>query len=150
MPNRWITITEDTLKAEGYGEIIDEARVQAVGDADPVTEKIADAVARVRRAVSTGNVLDADPATVPASLRDLTARYAIFALMDRLQLALSQDQRDTRKADRGELNRISDEKIKVERPDHAEGESTIVETGLKIEAVGVPPRLTGRERTKGL
>lgn len=113
----WTTITADDLKASGLGFVIDKAQTASTGGVDPVTEEIANAIARVRRAVAGGNPLDADTAKVPGSLKGLTARMAIFALMERLRLPLSADQRDTRKADQSDLLRIADRKVLLEAPD---------------------------------
>ena len=148
--SRWIRIFDDHLKAAGHGAIVDRARTQAVGGLDPVDETIADAVARVRRAVSAGNVLDAETAAVPASLKGVAVRLALFGLMERIGLALSEDQRDTRRDDISDLKRIADNRTKVETPDTPAASAEMQATGHRVEAVGVPRRQTGRERTGGL
>ena len=112
-------ITEDDLKAFVLGAYIEQAHTLAVGANDPVLECIADAVASVRAAVSTGNVLDADPTKVPNSLKGLTVRHAGYALLQRIGVSLSADQVDSRKEDRSRLNRISDAKVEVEEAGHA-------------------------------
>jgi hypothetical protein len=112
----WTIITADDLKAAALGHIVDKAATTAIGGVDPVTEEIANAVARVRRAVSAGNTLDVDPAKVPPSLKGLTVRMALFALHERLRVALSEDQKDTRKNDNSDLLRIADRKVRVEEP----------------------------------
>ena len=65
----WTPITADDLKAAVNGQIIDAATSSSTGLNNPVAECIADAVSAVRGAISTGNVLDADPTKVPNSLR---------------------------------------------------------------------------------
>lgn len=121
----WTAITADDLKASGLGFVIDKARTSATGSVDPVTEEIANAVARVRRAVASGNPLDSDPEKVPGSLKGVAARMALYALMERLRMPLSPDQRDTRKADQSDLLRIADRKVLVEAPDSPQETSPV-------------------------
>ncbi len=113
----WIAITVDDLKAVAFGGVIDAAQTAATGTHDPVSEAIADAVAGVRGAISTGNVLDADTAKVPRGLRSLAARSAVFALMERVGMDLSVDQRATRQADLLRLQRIGERKQRFEQAD---------------------------------
>ena len=114
----WTSITADDLKAAGHGQIMDRAKTVAVGTVDPVVEEIANAVARVRRAVAAGNPVDADVTKVPGSLKALTVRMAIFALMERIRLSLSDDQKKSREFDNSDLLRIADRKGLVEAPDN--------------------------------
>lgn len=116
MPN-WTAITADDLKAAGHGAIVDRARTLAVGSVDPVDDAIANAVARVRRAVQAGNTLDSDADLVPRSLKSLIVRLVLFALMERIGMPLSEDQRATRKSDESDLLRIADRKVRVEPAD---------------------------------
>lgn len=144
----WTTITTNDLKATGLGFVIDKAQSASPGATDPVAEAISDSVARVRRAI-TGSSLDADSGKVPKSLKAVTARRALFALMERLHFPLSDDQRKTREADNSDLLRISDKKIPVEKPDTDGGTAEMARTG-GVVAVNVPRRLTGRGRCSGL
>jgi len=148
MPN-WITITEDHLKAAGHGTIVNSARAIAVGAISPVDEAIAGATARVRRAASSGNALDADPTKVPNSLRELTMRLAIFSLMERIRMRLTPDQVETKKNDNSDLLRISDKGIAVEKPDSPAGSAEMQESS-SIASVNVPRRQTGHGRCSGL
>jgi len=127
---RWTTISADELKASALGFIVDKARTSSTGSVDPVTEEIANAIARVRRAVASGNPLDEDPAKVPGSLKGLTIRMALYALMERVRFPLSEDQRDTRKSDNSDLLRIADRKVLVEAPD------TVMETSPVPQNLG--------------
>jgi hypothetical protein len=110
----WTSITLDDLKATGLAWVVEKAQDVSTGTVDPGEEAIAMAVARVRRSVAGGNPLDADTTKVPGSLKSLTVRMALFALMERLNLPLSEDQRDTRKNDNSDLLRIADRKVLVE------------------------------------
>jgi len=121
----WTTITADDLKASGLGFIVDKARTASTGGVDPVTEEIANAIARIRRAVASGNPLDSDATKVPASLKGVAVRVAIFALMERIRMPLSEDQRETRKSDNSDLLRIADRKVLVEAPDDLLADSPV-------------------------
>lgn len=99
------------------GFVVDKARSSSTGGVDPVDDEIANAVARVRRAVASGNPLDLVAGKVPASLKSVTVRMALYALMERLRIPLSNDQRETRKSDHSDLLRIADRKVLVEAPD---------------------------------
>lgn len=147
----WISITADYLKAAGHGDIIDQARTLATGAIDPVDEQIAGATARVRRAIAPANALDVDPTKVPNSLREVTIRIALYALMERIGLPLTQDQRDTRRDDASDLNRLADKRIGVEAADNpAQGGGEMQSGKGGVVAVNVPCRQTGRGRTSGL
>jgi hypothetical protein len=119
--SNWTSITIDTLKASGHSAIISAAQTAGIGGVDPVAESIAEAVARVRAACSTGNQLDADTTAVPNSLKGLATRIALFALMERIGYPLGEDQRDTRRNDNSYLIRINDDQLRFELPDTAAG-----------------------------
>jgi hypothetical protein len=118
--SNWITVTIDDLKASGHGAIIDAAQTQSTGATDPVTEEIENAVAKVRRYVASANAVDADATKVPKSLKGVAIRIALYALMERVRLSLTEDQRSTRAADLKDLDRIANRKGLVEAPDTAE------------------------------
>ena len=114
----WIVLTVDDLKAVALGDVVDAARaLVAVGQPDPAAAALADTVLVVRAAVATGNALDANAGSVPGSLRALTARTAAFALFERVQIELNVDQRATRAADLARLERIREERQRVEAAD---------------------------------
>lgn len=145
----WTAITADDLKAIAYGGIIDAANSQATGFNNPVAEAISDAVAMVRGAIATGNVLDQDATKVPNSLRSLACRIAAFALMERLQLELTPDQRMTRESDQARLDRITDQKLRFENADAPAG-SGEMQTGANIETVQRGNHGNDRETLRGL
>ena len=118
--SNWIAVTLDDLKASGFGAVVDAAQTQSTGTVDPVEEEIANAVAKVRRYVAAANPVDADQAKVPKSLKGLTIRAAFYALMERIRMPLSEDQRATRTADLKDLDRVGNRKGLVELPDTAE------------------------------
>lgn len=147
---RWTTITSDHLKAAGYGTIVDRAAALAVGGVDPVTEAIANAVARVRRAIAPGNTMDADTTKVPNSFKGVAELLAVFALMQRIGLPLSSDQQQTQRDLTSDLNRTSDERLRVEQPDTPTDTPDMQTTGQQVTATHFPRRQTGRHRTSGL
>jgi len=130
----WTQITTDTLKAAGHSAIISAAETAGIGSVDPVAESIADAVSRVRAACSAGNQLDSDPTKVPNSVKSLTIRIALFALMERINYPLSQDQRETRRLDTNSLLRINTDKLQFETPDNPAGNAEM-QTGTSIDTV---------------
>jgi hypothetical protein len=132
--SNWTSITSDTLKAAGHSAIVDAAQTAGIGGVDPVAESIADAVSRVRAACSTGNQLDADPTKVPNSVKGLTIRIALFALLERINYPLTEDQRDTRRNDNSSLLRINDDKLRFELPDTAAGNAEM-QPGTDIDTV---------------
>jgi len=132
--SNWAQITEDSLKATGHSAIIAAAQTAGIGGVDPVAESIADAVARVRAACSTGNQLDADTTTVPNSVKGLTIRMALFALMERINYPLDEDQRETRRNDNSYLLRINDDRLKFELPDNPAGNAEM-QRGADMDTV---------------
>lgn len=112
----WTALTSADLQKVGPPAVIAAAEAQSP---TATAEAIADAVSAVRGACSTGNSLDIDTTKVPNSLKALTARMALWALYDILQLELTQDQRDSRKADQSRINRITDLRLRFETPDNA-------------------------------
>jgi len=147
---RWTTITADKLKAAGHGAIIDQARTLATGGVDPAEQAIANAVARVQRAIAPGNVLDADPAKIPASFAGVAEKLALYDLMERIGLPLSSAQEQALRDITSDLNRTADNKTKVELPDDPATTAAFAATGMKAEAVNVPRRQTGRDNQSGL
>ena len=114
----WIVVTVDDLKAVALEEVVNAARgLVAAGQPDPAATALADAVLAVRVAVAAGNALDANAGSVPGSLRALTARTAAFALFERGQIELNADQRATRATDLTRLERLREERQRVEPAD---------------------------------
>ena len=137
--SNWTPITADDLKSAGFGLIIDQAQTVSTGSVDPVAEEIKKAVDDVRRSCAIGNRIDADPSKVPNSLKGLTVRKAVYALMRRLMLPLSDDDKDQESRDEKKLNRIEDKPGRVEVPDNAQAD------GVSIQAQP-SPRIQPRDR----
>jgi len=145
----WITITEADVRAAGNDIVVDRAKGMSVDGLSAVDWAISGATARVRRAVSTGNALDADPTKVPLSLKDVTARAVYYALVAKVRLKLTADEIEQRKNDNSDLLRITDKGIPVEKPD-IPGGSAEMQTSSTITSVNAPRRQTGRGRCSGL
>ncbi len=117
--SNWITITPAALEDITSPAIIAKINeIAGQSHTNPMTRAIVAAVARVRRAVSTGNALETDPATVPASLEAVTLRIARAGLFEFLRFPLDEDQKVSLREDLSDLKRISDERIRVEAPDN--------------------------------
>jgi hypothetical protein len=115
--SRWIALTPDDLKAAGHGALVDAARTKAVGAIDPVSDAIENATAEIRNAVRAGNTLDSDEAKIPRSLKKLAVRSVLYALMERIGVALSEDQSKQATRDEKQLGRLFDRKLQVEPAD---------------------------------
>ena len=126
---RWTAIIADDLKAAGHGAIIDRAQTLAVGSVDPIADAIENAVAEVRNAVRAGNRLDTDDAKIPRSLKRLAVRSVLYALMQRIGLALSDDQKEEARRDEKRLKQLFDRKEQVEPADDADAEAGPVNPG---------------------
>ena len=147
--SNWTSITSDDLKAVGYGFIVDKARTAAVGGVDPAAEAIANAVARVRRAVATGNIMDIDATKVPNTLKGVTVKLALYDLIRRLRLPLSPDESEDERNQISDLKRIQDDRAPVENPD-TPGGSAEMQHGNTVGAIRPPRRQTGRDKCSGL
>lgn len=139
MPN-WVPITVDELKTAGHGDIIDRAQVLATGSVDPIVETTANAIARVRAAVRAGNRLDVDGTKVPLSLKDLTMRLIVFALMARIGMPLSDDQSKQAGRDESRLERLLDRKLQVEPADNPDTVAGPVNPGMWNSERKIIPR----------
>ncbi|HEX4085916.1 MAG TPA: hypothetical protein VHY22_13465 [Chthoniobacteraceae bacterium] len=147
--SNWTTISVDDLKAVGYGQIVDRARSMAVGGVDPAAEAIANAVSRVRRAISTGNTMDADAAKVPNSLKNVAVKLAFFNLMGRLRLDLSPSEAEDKRDQISDLKRIQDDEVKVEEPDTPGGNAEM-QHGNTVGVIRPVRQQTTREGLRGL
>lgn len=148
--NNWTHITADHLKALGHGAIVDKAGTVATGGIDPIAEVLAEATARVRGACAAGNALDLDAGKVPNSLRGLTARLALHALMERIGLALSPAQQRTRASDEKWLERIAEQKTRFEAPDDPAGSAEMQPQSALETLTSTPRDRYSREGTSGL
>ena len=152
MPNNWLSLTLEHVKATGNDAVIQAAlakAAQAGNTLDPVQEAIENAVGRIRGAASVGNLLDRDTTKIPRSLKGLALRMVMYALREFIEFALTDDQRDTKRDDNSYLIRISDDKIRFEEPDDAAGSAEMQPGGL-FRIVDSRPRQLTRDTLQGL
>ena len=150
--SRWAIIDDAAVKTGKNSAVLSAVRAKAVsnGDADPLPEYIADTVATLRSAVSVANQLDADATKIPKGLKGLALRMILRRCYSYLELPLSTDDSKQADEDKSYLIRIIDARLKFEMPDNADGSAEMQENGMKVEAVNVPARRTGRDRNNGL
>lgn len=138
----WINITEADLLKTKMAPLVAVLRSAAIDPSqdDPVEAITADVITRVRNKVSTcaTNKVDADTATIPASLKALACRLIIVEAKNRLELELTEDERRQRDIDEGELNRVARCELVV---DQAE-----VPTAPPVQAVQPGPTINARRR----
>lgn len=148
--SNWIIIVEADMRTAKLAQVLEavQAHAAALGDADPLPGYIADVTATLRTAIATANLVDVDPAKIPASLEGLAKRMIVRRLKDYLEVPLTDDEKTQAAEDRSYLNRIIDSKLKFEPPDDPVDSG--ISSGAGVEAVNVPARQTGRERTSGL
>lgn len=148
----WTTITTDDLNDTKVAALVTALRSSALGSGqdDPVEEIIATVIARIRAEVGAcaKNEVDSDTTKIPASLKRLGCRMAVFEMMGRLQIELSEDERDERRADIRLLERIARCELAVETPD--DPTESEVQHGGTIEVVTETPRQATRDKLKGL
>lgn len=112
METIWKAVTEADMQRTCMSPMLDALRqeVLAVGQADPLTGAIEDAVAETRAAVEScdENVAASDTTTVPPSLRAATCWIALAYLQKRIStLRLTQDQKDEIEEARGILKEVA-------------------------------------------
>ena len=146
----WTAITEASVKSAKNSIILTRVRALAsqAGDVDPLPEIIADTVATLRAACSTGNQLDVDTTKIPNSLKGLALRMIIRSLKDYLQVPLTQDERDKATEDSSYRNRISDQKMRFEIPDQAAAGEMQSAGSLDVVTANIP--FAGRQNMNGL
>jgi hypothetical protein len=74
---------------------------------------------------------------------------AVFSLMERLQIELTQDQRATRQSDQSRLNRITDQRLRFENADNPGG-SGEMQPGANVQTVQCGNQGNDRETLRGL
>jgi hypothetical protein len=144
----WTALTEADLKDSAHSAIVDSAEGVDAGCSARV---IADAVAKVRAAIASGNQLDVDTTKIPKSLKDLAGRIAVRRLLGIIHMELSKDEQDQRKEDNDYLKQISANKVRFELPDNpgtSEMQSSpSIQTGSATRSC---ERVTTRDRMRNL
>jgi hypothetical protein len=147
----WTAIDATAVKTAKNAVFLDTARsiATAHGDGDPLPEMIADVVATIRAAVSTGNALDADTTKIPNSLKGMAVRMVVRRLKDYIQQPLTTDELKQADDDRSYLNRIIDGNIQFEKPDTSAGDAEMQEVG-GLEQITGDGTVATRDTMKGL
>lgn len=152
--SNWIALTSEDLDDTKVAALMNALRSSALGATqdDPWEEIIATVVARIRAEVGQceRNTVDSDSAKIPASLKRLACRMAIFEMMGRLQMALSDDERDERRSDERLLVRISKCELAVEQPDTATAPEVQRTGGIEIVSTTPTARRATRASLRGL
>lgn len=116
----WITITKADLYNSKVAALIDAADTASLGANQPdrSTGVIADVTMEIRRRVSKSNLLDQNPAAIPAGLKPLAIDLVYCRLKSALELPLTDDERLFLKQRELQLERIADGRDVVDPPDN--------------------------------
>lgn len=121
--SRWISITVEDLEDAKVAAMVDALRTAALqsGQTDPAPRRIQTVVDNIRRKIAScpQNQLDADTTTIPASLLDMAVDLILADLKGRLEIELTQDERDALARHTRDLDRIASCQDSVEQPDDA-------------------------------
>jgi hypothetical protein len=149
MPN-WIAITQSDLEDAKVAALVDALRTSALatGQTDPAPRVIADVVTEMRGQIGNHNRVDSDATKIPASLKPIAVLLILFALKNRLEIALTEDERTEQRRCHEQLNRIEDGKRQVETPDSPE-EAPLERKG-SVEVVSSRTRAATGDSMAGL
>jgi len=121
--SRWIPITLADLEDSKVAKLVTALRTKALqtvpAQTDPSPRITQSVVTDIRRKIAScaSNRVDSDETTIPASLLPLATDLIIFRLKNRLEIELTQDERDTRREHTETLNRIASCADVVDQPD---------------------------------
>lgn len=149
---RWIPITVADLEDSKVAKLVTALRTKALasGQTDPAPRVIASVITDVRRKIAScrTNLVDADETTIPASLLPLATDLIIFRLKGRLEIPLTEDERNSQRAHTDTLNRISACDDVIDQPDTPAAPAVESTSGTpRISNAGA---LTRRARRSGL
>jgi hypothetical protein len=142
----WTAITAAILKERKVAPLIDAAKDYAAGltpaQSDPTAAIIASTVKSIRAAVRScsKNQLDIDTTKIPGDLIDLACRMITFQLKNFVEVELTQDERDDKRADARLLERIASCELAVEA-------TTTPETTATIQSPSGSPSISAPDRT---
>lgn len=121
--SRWIPITLADLEDAKVAKLVTALRTKALAtvpaQTDPSPRITQSVITDIRRKIAScaSNRVDADETTIPASLLPLATDLIIFRLKNRLEIELTQDERDNRSAHEATLNRIAACTDVIDQPD---------------------------------
>lgn len=150
--NNWTPITIADLEDHKVAALVNALRnaARAQNQADPVPAIIQSVVDRIRAEVAgcDRNRLDADTAKIPKSLKVLACQMILAAAKNRLEIALTDDERTQQRSNERYLERIASCDVPVDMPDNPI--AAAVQQGGRIRVVTSTPRRATRERMRGL
>ncbi len=107
----WISIALLDLQDARVAELVDNLREEALGDGqtDPMPRLIQTVVDEVRRCIAycSSTPLDADPATIPAGMKELVVQKVARLMKARLLQPLSDDEKDAEKLYQRRLEQLT-------------------------------------------
>lgn len=119
----WIAITTDTLNEAKVAALVTACDSAALADGQPgrAAGLIQGVVNEIRNAVATcpNNQVDSDATKIPASQRDLAVDLILARLKNSLEIALTEDERNTITERRRQLRDIAKCDLIVDQPDNA-------------------------------
>lgn len=125
----WQTISVADLKDRKVAALVEALQESALGtgQTDPVPAIISSVIAEIRANIAScaTNVLDADATKIPGDLVDLACRMVLRVAKGRLEIELTQDERDDRRDDARRLERIAACDLKIEATDNPEATASI-------------------------
>jgi hypothetical protein len=125
----WLTVTIDHLKERKVAALVTALQTAALEEeqADPVPAIIASVTADIRRRIKAcrNNVLDADATKIPGDLLDIACRMVLRVAKGRLEIELTQDERDFNRDDVATLDAIAACDLPVEATTNPESTATV-------------------------
>lgn len=138
----WTTITTADLQASKLAPLMSALRTAAIADgqSDPVDAIKLTVIDRVRRMISAcqSNQVDEDTTKIPQSLKALACRMIIREAKDRLEIELTDTEKEAWRVDEKELLAISRCEIPIETSDNA--------TAPEVQSTQPGPTITARTR----
>ena len=149
----WTTILIDDLNAGRLSDLIAAAQTTTLGtnNTDPIPETIQKVVDELRGSIAFSGryPLDADPAKIPVTLRDMAVQKIARLLKGRLTITLNKDEESDERTYQKRLEQLNQAQWPVPQPD------TPLATPLMQPTQGVTvatsrTRLITRDGTRGL
>jgi hypothetical protein len=135
----WSTLTTADLNATKLAPLMSALRTAALADgqADPVDAIKATVIDRIRRMIAAcrTNQVDSDTTKLPESLKALACRMIVREAKDRLEIELTDTEKEAWRVDERELLAISRCELPVDATDDAEAPSVqVTQPGPTISA----------------
>jgi hypothetical protein len=146
----WKTLTLNDLQNREAAPLLDALQTAALGAGqdDPVPDLISSTATRIRGAlIATANWVDPTPETIPPELKDLACRIVLRLAKDRLNLALTPDERRDAETDDRLLRDLALGRARVTSRDRTSGSSS---GPAGVQVARTPARQATRARLDGL